>query len=851
MSETDTHNESGDRVGVPTGLTYPLTRFRPGTGFGTALAFLLILIAFDILTWGTVVVSGMYAIVPFLTALRGARRQTVILGWLAVIAAALSGIWNENFGTLGYSSRLALVILAALVARYAAIAIERNLGVARQLEMLNEVAKAAEGGSLADVLSSIGRVAVPEVADICLVDVINDGRIKRVTASVAGPRSAQLEPALIAREPSIPTEIVTPADPSDAEPYLKRHLTEEDERALANSPEDFELIQSIGIRSYISVPLISRGRRIGALTLVQAWSGRRQDDRDAQFARVLAGRAALVLENAGLFTDLESVERRMDVVMDVVDEAVTVNDADGELIFANRAAVELTGCETLEELLHLARSGEQRFAIYGESGRPLPTEGSLLAGLPTDSAPVIRLVRPDGEEIWLRIRSRSVIGADGRQLYRVSVFGDVTDLKTEEFAQAVRAAVSELLLDSSSHEEIMAGLASTVVPLLADACAVFVPGEGGAYTPISFAHDHQERAADLEELIAAHPLREDEAGLQGYLDEGVPFVFSDLSQPLDLDAIGEGRRARMDELDIRSLMVVPLTAGSKLVGVMVLANYVERLALGEPDREIAHAVAERIALSVENARIVTERNEIAETLQAGLSSPPVPEIPGWALAALYRPAGTENQVGGDFYDFFRIEDGWMAAIGDVTGHGARAATVTALARYTLRTAGSMTGDPEAALAELNRSLLNRSGAALCTVVILTFRNEMEGRVEVTVAGHPPPFRLSEDGAVPIERKGPMLGAFEDASWDTSVVELDEGEGLVLYTDGLIEARRDDDRFGLARVARTVAGCSDPAVAVDRLDSAMHEFTGDVMEDDAALVAVVRSLPVPVRGSRHA
>ena len=111
--------------------------------------------------------------------------------------------------------------------------------------------------------------------------------------------------------------------------------------------------------------------------------------------------------------------------------------------------------------------------------------------------------------------------------------------------------------------------------------------------------------------------------------------------------------------------------------------------------------------------------------------------------------------------------------------------------------------------------------------------------------------LADATALPVERKGPMLGAFEDASWETDIVDISEGEGLVLYTDGLIEARGRDDRFGLVRLARTVAGCRDPVVAVDRLDAAMQEFTGNVIEDDAALVAVVRSLPVPARGSRHA
>jgi serine phosphatase RsbU (regulator of sigma subunit)/PAS domain-containing protein len=848
MSISDPPNATAERPTPEIGFTYPFTRIRPGSGFVPALALLLALLAFDIATWGSVVIAGMYAIVPFLTAIRGETRATVLLGVMSVSAAAASGIWNENFGSLGYTSRLVLVVVAAVIARYAAVSIERNATVARQLRLLNEVTAASERGALGDVLAMIGNVAVPEIADICLIDVVADGRVKRVTASVAGPRTEELEPALLSREPSIPEQVVFPSSEGDEQPFLKAQVDDEDLKSMAHSPEDLELLRSIGLRSFVSVPLISGGSRFGALTLVQAWSGRRQEAHDAQFARALAGRAALALDNAGLFSDLQSIERRMDVVMDVVDEAVTVNDVEGELIFANRAAVELIGCDSLEELLDLARSGEQRFQIYAESGRPLPAEGPLATGLASGSDPVIRLVRGDGDQVWLRVRSRDVSGEDGRTLFRVSVFGDVTDLKAEEFAQAVRAAVSELLLDASTNDEIMAGLASTVVPLLADACAVFVPGDEGVYNLASLANGYAERAPELEEAIAAHPLREDEEGLERRLGVGEPFVFSDLRFTLGLDVIGEERRARLAELGVRSLMVVPLRAGPKLVGVMVLANYLERLALGQSDREIALAVAERIALSVENARVVAERNEIAETLQAGLISPPVPDIPGWSLAASYRPAGSENRVGGDFYDFFRIEDGWMAVIGDVTGHGARAATVTALARYTLRTAGSMTGDPEAALMQLNRSLLNRPGRELCTMVLLTIRNEAGGRIEVTVAGHPPPFLLAEAVALPVERRGPILGAFEDSSWESTALDLEVGEGLVLYTDGLIEARRGDDRFGLGRVSSTVEGCRDPAIAVARLDAAMREFAGDHVEDDTALVAVVRAEGLPMSGA---
>ena len=190
------------------------------------------------------------------------------------------------------------------------------------------------------------------------------------------------------------------------------------------------------------------------------------------------------------------------------------------------------------------------------------------------------------------------------------------------------------------------------------------------------------------------------------------------------------------------------------------------------DREIAERIAERIALALENARIASERSEIAETLQKGLRPPPIPHIPGWSVAALYRPAGTENMIGGDFYDLFRIEDGWMLVIGDVTGHGARAASIAAVARNTLRTAGSMTGSPLDALCQLNRALLAQRGGALCSVAALTLN------WPVGTAGRRrrrrPPSAAADFGPARSARsppEGPVLGAFDDAS-------LGAGEGRV-------------------------------------------------------------------------
>ena len=115
----------------------------------------------------------------------------------------------------------------------------------------------------------------------------------------------------------------------------------------------------------------------------------------------------------------------------------------------------------------------------------------------------------------------------------------------------------------------------------------------------------------------------------------------------------------------------------------------------ESDLALAEELGRRAATAVENARLYTERSRIASTLQQSLLPPELPEVPGFRLAGLYRAAGEQNEVGGDFYDAFEVPGGWMALVGDVAGRGAEAAALTSLSRHTLRAVGKLLGDPMA------------------------------------------------------------------------------------------------------------------------------------------------------------
>ena len=257
--------------------------------------------------------------------------------------------------------------------------------------------------------------------------------------------------------------------------------------------------------------------------------------------------------------------------------------------------------------------------------------------------------------------------------------------------------------------------------------------------------------------------------------------------PRDLDFL--------KSLGVRSAITVALNGRGRVTGALTLGVAWSGRRYRRDDAHFAWILSGRVALALDNAGLFSDleqaeraRSEIAETLQRGLLPPPLPHIPGWSVAAMYRPAGAENEVGGDFYDVFRVPGGWMLAIGDVTGRGARAASITAVVRYTLRTAAVLTDDPLVALRTLNRALLARGDTALCSIAAVTLSEDPREPVRVAVAGHPPPLLVDGESVAEAAGSDPVLGAFPDAEWSIERSAVEPGQQLVIVTDGITEAQ---------------------------------------------------------------
>lgn len=300
-------------------------------------------------------------------------------------------------------------------------------------------------------------------------------------------------------------------------------------------------------------------------------------------------------------------------------------------------------------------------------------------------------------------------------------------------------------------------------------------------------------------------------------------------------------------LGLRSAVTVALQARGEVTGTLTIAVAWSRRRYRREDARFAWILSGRVALALDNSGLFADleraeraRAEIAETLQRGLLPSPLPHIPGWSIAAMYRPAGAENEVGGDFYDVFRVPGGWMLAIGDVTGRGAHAASITAVARYTMRTAALLSADPLVALSTLNRVLLTRGDAALCSVAAVTISENPEDPIRIAVAGHPPPLLVDGEEVSEAASADPVLGAFPDARWQIVHSELKPGQQLVIVTDGIAEAQGESERFGEERLREELRGASNPSLALQRLEASLHAFTNGNLEDDVAILAIARA-----------
>jgi serine phosphatase RsbU (regulator of sigma subunit)/ketosteroid isomerase-like protein len=431
-------------------------------------------------------------------------------------------------------------------------------------------------------------------------------------------------------------------------------------------------------------------------------------------------------------------------------------------------------------------------------------------------------------------------------LVGVVVIAAISTVRARQAARRfqILADVARVADGDRSLDETLEAIADILVPEFGDFCMIDVI-EMGRIRRAAVRVDGPEAEATERGLAERKPALQESIASAGTVERQEPRFFERVGEA-DLRQFAEDEEdlAFLLGMGVRSFVTVELRARERPTGLLSVGVSRSGRRFRQDDAHFAGILAGRVALALDNAGLFSdlerserERAEIAETLQRGLLPPPLPYIPGWAVATMYRPAGVENEIGGDFYDAFRIAGGWMVVIGDVTGRGAQAASVTAHARYTLRTAAALTGDPVIALETLNRELLSRRGASLCSVVAMAVGDAASQPLRLAVAGHAPPLLIDGDAVTEASASGPVLGAFRDVAWDIAHVEIELGQQLVVVTDGVTESAGAEGRFGEGRLREQLIGVTSPGVAAQQVEVALHAFTDGALDDDAAIVAI--------------
>lgn len=300
-------------------------------------------------------------------------------------------------------------------------------------------------------------------------------------------------------------------------------------------------------------------------------------------------------------------------------------------------------------------------------------------------------------------------------------------------------------------------------------------------------------------------------------------------------------REQVDALRPADVLLLGLTARGATVGVLMMTRGQGR---GFDGEEVAFAerVASRAAVALDSARLYEERGRVASILQRSLRPPALPEVGDMRLAARYRPSAEHLEIGGDFYDVFGADGDWLLALGDVCGKGVEAAALTGQTRQSLRTAAYFDPRPAVVLGALNHVLWDPGSDQFVTVACARVRTSADGGadVEIAVAGHPAPIVLRAGGVVEqVEIFGTAIRLAPQAKYRTATLRLERGDTLLMFTDGVDEARGADGFYGVDRLTALLpayAGAA-PDVVCEAIEQDVIEFVDGGPHDDIALLAV--------------
>ncbi len=462
-------------------------------------------------------------------------------------------------------------------------------------------------------------------------------------------------------------------------------------------------------------------------------------------------------------------------------------------------------------------------AVYPERGWDLTeNEESLLRALAAQLAVAVQNAR-------LHEQTKR-LGAERTHAFEAEV----------EASKRLRALyeISRSFTESLSLDATLEAVTRTIVESLGvDAAALRMPDErGSALVPVAV-HVREERLTEPLTTILSLPQP---------LSPVRPSVFRS-GEALVLDAesaaaLGPAHEPLIPFLETgSSVAVIPLSTQVEILGTLTLLSLDSDNPIAGNTLEAAISIAGQAALALDNARLYQQQKRFADTMQRSLLPRTRPQLEELEIGDVYAPSARVD-VGGDVYDYLELADGRLAVVlGDVTGHGIDATADMAMAKFVFRSLAREHSEPGDFLSAANEIVLEEIGAGKFITLLYLTVDGRAGELACASAGHPPP-RLVRAGGTPepLAVRGLALGIDGDQRYEEAHVRLEPGDAIVLYTDGLLEARRDGELYGEQRLdAALAANAQLPAQELANMLLADCKAFGGELGDDCAIVVLKR------------
>lgn len=525
------------------------------------------------------------------------------------------------------------------------------------------------------------------------------------------------------------------------------------------------------------------------------------------------------------------LEAHLGSILNTIAEGVEIIGVDGHFTFANLAAENMFGPR---QGIIGRNYDDPRWKLTTPDGAPLPSAEMPQSVVMRTGEPVLDAhygaLLPDGRRIVLTMNAVPFRDESGALVGTLISYSDVTRreraMELDHALMRIGAAVNS----SFDFDTILQqALDMAVEALGCESGILFLQQDvDWAARYLTNLPDDMRGMCVTDEMASFTTLTGGKAGAMAFNDA-------------EYDDRISGRV--MARFRIKSLLDVTLRVRGRDMGDVSFIYNSKAVPFTEDDVAFADKFGVIVGLALEASELYSGQQEIARILQEALLGEPAP-IPGIACSHAYRSSTEAAVVGGDFYDLFEVDDDHVAVVlGDVSGHGLARATVAALAKYTMNAYLSEGDSPAHVLKRTNRLVYKSTDESTFITAFVGILDKRTGVLEYCNAAHPDPLVLRQGGVVEVLGvRSPMLGAFPQTEFEPAQASLATGDVLLLYTDGVVEARGPSGFFGDERLMSLLARSSEVSVSklAGHILDEVTEYASGALSDDVAIMALERA-----------